>query len=312
MWRCLRAKRFLNFSKFYVVLLQPGNIMPDFSLVYAFFSWLPLDCLQMRFMQQALLGLLLLAPMTAVLGVEVINFRMAFFSDAIGHSAFTGVALGLIFSVPPELSMLLFALLIGLTITGIQRASELSEDTVIGIAFSAVVAFGLAVVSRADGASRTMQYFLYGDILTLTETDILFLAALFVALLLFQIIGYNRLLYIALNPVMARVHGIRVAFWQYTFSGLLALVVMFSVQTVGVLLVTAMLIIPAAAARNFSRTGGGVFWWALAVGVSSSFIGLVLSAQSWFATTSGATIILVACCWFALSMIAAHRCKKHC
>lgn len=93
------------------------------------------------------------------------------------------------------------------------------------------------------------------------------------------------------------------ALWQYLFAGLLALVVMFSVWAVGVLLVTAMLIVPAATARNLARTAGGMFWWALLVGISSGFAGLTLSAQDWLATSSGATIILVSCCWFAASCV---------
>lgn len=279
--------------------------MPDLGPVYSLIAMIPLDCLQMRFMQQALLGVLLLAPMASVLGVEVINFRMAFFSDAIGHSAFAGVALGLILSVPPRLSMPLFGVLVGLGIMAVRRKSGLSSDTVIGIVFSAVVAFGLAVVSRADGVARDMQRFLYGDILTISQGEIGFLALLFVLLLIFQVFGYNRLLYIALNPVMARVHGLHVALWQYAFSGLLALVVMFSVWAVGVLLVTAMLIVPAATARNLARSAGGMFWWALLVGTSSAFAGLTLSAQEWLATASGATIILVACCWFGASLFVA-------
>ena len=277
--------------------------MPDFSPVYTLIGLLPLDCLQARFMQQALLGLLLLTPMAAVLGVEVINFRMAFFSDAIGHSAFAGVALGLILAVNPRLSMPLFGVLAGLAVMVVRRKSNLSADTAIGIVFSAVVAFGLAVVSRASGVARDMQQFLYGDILTISEGEIAFLGLLFLGMLLFQAVGYNRLLAIALNPVMARVHGIRVALWQYLFAGLLALVVMFSVWAVGVLLVTAMLIVPAATARNLARTAGGMFWWALLVGISSGFAGLTLSAQDWLATSSGATIILVSCCWFAASCV---------
>ena len=277
--------------------------MPDFSPVYTLIGLLPLDCLQARFMQQALLGLLLLTPMAAVLGVEVINFRMAFFSDAIGHSAFAGVALGLILAVNPRLSMPLFGVLVGLAVMVVRRKSNLSADTAIGIVFSAVVAFGLAVVSRASGVARDMQQFLYGDILTISEGEIAFLGLLFLGMLLFQAVGYNRLLAIALNPVMARVHGIRVALWQYLFAGLLALVVMFSVWAVGVLLVTAMLIVPAATARNLARTAGGMFWWALLVGISTGFAGLTLSAQDWLATSSGATIILVSCCWFAASCV---------
>lgn len=277
--------------------------MPDFSPAYTLIGLLPLDCLQARFMQQALLGLLLLTPMAAVLGVEVINFRMAFFSDAIGHSAFAGVALGLILAVNPRLSMPLFGVLVGLAVMVVRRKSNLSADTAIGIVFSAVVAFGLAVVSRASGVARDMQQFLYGDILTISEGEITFLGLLFLGMLLFQAVGYNRLLAIALNPVMARVHGIRVALWQYLFAGLLALVVMFSVWAVGVLLVTAMLIVPAATARNLARTAGGMFWWALLAGISSGFAGLTLSAQDWLATSSGATIILVSCCWFAASCV---------
>ena len=277
--------------------------MPDFSPVYTLIGLLPLDCLQARFMQQALLGLLLLTPMAAVLGVEVINFRMAFFSDAIGHSAFAGVALGLILAVNPRLSMPLFGVLVGLAVMVVRRKSNLSADTAIGIVFSAVVAFGLAVVSRASGVAREMQRYLYGDILTISEGEIAFLGLLFLGMLLFQAVGYNRLLAIALNPVMARVHGIRVALWQYLFAGLLALVVMFSVWAVGVLLVTAMLIVPAATARNLARTAGGMFWWALLAGISSGFAGLTLSAQDWLATSSGATIILVSCCWFAASCV---------
>ncbi len=277
--------------------------MPDLSPLYALLSLLPLDCLQPRFMQQALLALLLLTPMAAVLGVQVINFRMAFFSDAIGHSAFAGVALGLMLSVDPRLSMPLFGVLVGLAVMTVRRKSNLSADTAIGIVFSAVVAFGLAVVSRASGVARDMQQFLYGDILTISEGEIVFLGLLFLLTLIFQAVGYNRLLSIALNPVMARVHGVRVALWQYLFAILLALVVMFSVWAVGVLLVTAMLIVPAATARNLARTAGGMFWWALLAGVSSGFAGLALSAQDWLATASGATVILVSCCWFAASCV---------
>lgn len=102
----------------------------------------------------------------------MINFRMAFFSDAIGHSAFAGVALGIILAVPPRLAVPLFGVLVGLAIMAVRRKSDLSSDTVIGIVFSAVVAFGLAVVSRAEGVGRDMQRFLYGDILTITDGEI--------------------------------------------------------------------------------------------------------------------------------------------
>jgi zinc transport system permease protein len=257
-------------------------------------------------MQQALLGLLLLAPMAAVMGIIVVNFRMAFFSDAISHSAFAGVALGLIFSVDPNWTMPAFGLLVGLGIMIMQRHSNLSSDTVIGVFFSAMVAFGLAIVSRDRSLARDLQRFLYGDILTISDGQILCLMVLFLILMTFQAVSYNHLLYIGLNPTLAQAHRVRVAVHQYLFTGLLALIVMFAVQAVGVLLVTALLIVPAAAARNLARSAGAMFWWALLISLSSAVVGLLISAQDWARTATGATIIIVACGWFLLSMIAAN------
>ena len=105
--------------------------------------------------------------------------------------------------------------------------------------------------------------------------------------------------------IIARAHRVPVAFFEYLFSALLALVVMFSVWGVGVLLVTAMLTVPAASARNFARTAGGMFWWAIVVGTSSAVAGLALSVQPWMGTATGATIILVSCFWFLMSVVAA-------
>lgn len=273
------------------------------EFIYNLLGFLPFDCLEPHFMRQALLALLLLSPMTAMLGIHVLNFRMAFFSDAVGHSAFAGLALGLIFGAPPQTAVLVFGVLIGLFIMAVQRKSGLSADASIGIVFSAVVAFGLAVVSRAPNLGREIQQYLYGDILTVSEGEIAILALLLAALCIFEYVGWNRLLALALSPALARVEGIATGFWQYLFAGLLALAVMFCVRTVGVLLVTAMLVVPAAAGRNLASNMAGVFWWAILIAISSSVAGLLLSAQEWLATASGATVILVACLWFALSSI---------
>jgi len=278
--------------------------MPDLSPLYALIvHLLPFECMQARFMQQAMAGLLLLAPMAAAMGIMVVNFRMSFFADAISHSAFAGVALGLLFSVDPNWTMPVFGLLVGLGIMLMQRHSSLASDTVIGVFFSAMVAFGLAMVSRDRSLARDLQRFLYGDILTISDGQILCLMVLFAVLMSFQAMSYNHLLYIGLNPSLAKAHRIRVATHQYIFAGLLSLIVMFSVQAVGVLLVTALLVVPAAAARNVARSAGSMFWWALLVGISSAISGLIMSAQDWARTATGATIILVACGWFLISMV---------
>jgi len=280
------------------------DLTPVYDLIAAS---LPFECMEARFMQQALLGLVLLAPMAAAMGVQVVNFRMAFFSDAISHSAFAGVALGLVLSVSAQWTMPAFGLMVGLGIMAVQRRSTLSSDTIIGVFFSAVIAFGLAVVSRDRNVARDLQRFLYGDILTIGDGDILALIALFVILMAFQAWGYNRMLYVGLNPVLAKAHRVQVAVYQYLFAGLLSLVVIFSVWAVGVLLVTAMLIVPAAAARNFARSAGGMFWWAVAVSFFSSVAGLLVSAQDWARTATGATIILCSCLWFLASAAVSYR-----
>lgn len=265
-------------------------------------DWLDLGILRIGFMRQALIGLLLIAPMTAAMGVLTVHFRMSFFADAVSHSAFAGVALGLLFSVSPHWTMPVFGVLVGVGIMALQRRSRLSTDAAIGVVFSGVVAFGLAMVSRHAHVARDLQRFLYGDILTIDTAGLVGLAALAVAVTLYHAWSYNRLLYIGLHPAMAGAHRVRVAAYQYSFAGLLALVIMVSIWAVGVLLVTALLIVPAATARNLARSARGLLGWAVLVSLISAFLGLLISAQSWANTATGPTIILIACAIFLISL----------
>ncbi len=185
----------------------------------------------------------------------------------------------------------------------VGRRMRLSTDTVIGVFFSAVIAFGLAVVSRDRSVARDLQMFLYGDILTIGPAEIGWIALLFVVLMVFQVVAYNRLLYVGLNPALAAAHRVPARLYQYVFAALLSLVVIFSVWAVGVLLVTAMLIVPAATARNLARSAGGMFWWALVVAETSAVAGLLISAQPWARTATGATVVLVSAVWFLVSAL---------
>ena len=264
---------------------------------------MPFDCMQMKFMQRALLGLLILAPAAAAMGVQVINFRMSFFADAISHSAFTGIALGIILGLSPYLSTSLFAVIVGLAIIAFLRKSKLTEDAVIGVFFSGVVAFGIAVVSREKNLSRNIQKFLYGDILSIEDSEIIALLILSVFIYTFLFFSYNKLLYIGINHALASAHKIKVDFYQYFFALLLSLIVIFSVWAVGVLLVTAMLIVPAAAARNFAKSAGQMLWFAVLIAIFSSISGIIVSAQSWAGTATGATVVLTAFLFFILSQL---------
>ena len=207
---------------------------------------IPLACMKYHFMQHAFLGLLLLAPMASTMGVQVVNARMAFFSDAIGHSAFAGVALGIMLSIDPLWSMPLLGVAAGLGIVALQRRGKLSTDTAIGVSMSAVVAFGLAIISRDRHLARNMNSFLFGDILSINDTDILALAGLFSLLMAFQLWSYNRIALMTVNQIMAKTHGVSTRFYCYAQAALLSALVIFSVRAVGVFLVTAMLVVPAA------------------------------------------------------------------
>jgi len=271
---------------------------------------MPFECMQMHFMQQAMLAILLCAPMAAVMGVQIVNFRMAFFSDAIGHSAFAGVAIGLIFSVSPNLTMPLLALATGLGIMTLSLKSKLSSDTIIGVFFSAVVAFGLAIVSRNRNVARDMQMFLYGDILTIDDAGVIILGGIFAIFIVFQLLCYNRLTSIGIDSKLARAHKINITLYQYAFAALLSLIVIFSVRAVGVILVTALLVVPAATAKNLCKSSSSMFWISMITGLSSGVTGLVISAQEWAQTAAGATIVLCACILFCISAVVGLISKK--
>ena len=204
----------------------------------------------------------------------------------------------------------LLALLVGLGIMAVKQRSGLSTDTIIGVFFSAVVAAGLAVVSRYPQAARDMQMFLYGDILTISDTDIAVMVLLLIVFLLFQAFSFNKLICIGLNLQLAKAHRIRTAFYQYLFAALLSLVVILSVKAVGVLLVTAMLITPAAAARNLASSYGKMVWIAILISLFSAIAGLLLSAQEWMRTAAGATIVLCSCVFFCLSLLFRRRTRS--
>ncbi len=260
---------------------------------------LPFDWLEPTFMRRALLGSFLIAPACAAMGVQVISFRMAFFSDAISHSAFTGVALGLILGLDPRWTMIAFGVLIGCGVLLFARKAELATDTVIGVFFASVVAVGLVIVSARRGISRYFEGVLFGDILAITNTDLWIIIALVVGIVIFQWLGYNRMLLLAINAPVAHSKGIHPARWEMAYGIILALLVMVSLRAVGLLLVTALLVVPAAAGRNIAKGAGGLFWWALVVAAISSILGLYLSFI--WGSATGATIILAGVVLFVLS-----------
>lgn len=266
-------------------------------------SYLPAECMEFHFMQMALLAILLLAPLSASAGVQVINLRMAFFADTIGHSAFAGAALGLILlgANGPAWAMQLLALLIGLGVMYLQRSTHLSSDTAIGILFAFIVSGGLLLTAQDHELAHLAQSFIFGDILLIDHQDIALLALLALLHTVFMICNYNRMLLIAVDEDLARAHGIKTALCNYLHISLLALIVIVSVKALGVLLVSAMLTVPAATARNLTTKAGTMPLCAAAGSLLCAVCALLISVHEKVNISTGAAIVMLNCILFAAS-----------
>jgi zinc transport system permease protein len=260
---------------------------------------LPLAFAEPTFMKRAILAVLFVAPAAAAVGVPLVQFRMAFFSDAIGHSAFTGVALGVILGIHPLLTMVAFGLFVAYAITMVKGRTGLSPDTVIGVFFSTAIALGIAIISARKGLTRNLQEYLYGDLLAISGAEVIWMGALFLGVAVYLFFAFNRILLLGVHEGFARSLGVRGRMLEISFSLVVALVVTTAIRAVGILLVTALLVVPAAAARNVARGAAEAFWIAIAVSLASGIAGIAASYH--LDTATGATIVLFASAFFALT-----------
>lgn len=262
---------------------------------------LPFTWVQYDFMKNALLAVLLITPLLGMLGTMAVNHNMAFFSDALGHSALTGIALGVILGVDNELiSMVAFGILLALIITKVRSAGTASADTVISVFSSAAIALGLVILSVGGGFSKYSSY-LIGDILSVTSSEILILAATLVCVTIIWAFIYNKLTLVSINRELAASRGVRVALIENIFVVLVAVVVMLSIKWVGVLLINSMLILPAACARNFSTNSRQYLFSSVGISLVAGLGGVISSF--YLNTSAGATIVLISAILFFISYI---------
>ncbi len=262
------------------------------SIWYSLLDWLPFDMFHYDFMKNALLAILLLAPLLGLAGTMVVNNRLSYYSDALGHSALAGIALGTIIGVGDLLlSLVLFGIVFGIALTTVKNKAKASTDTIIGVFSASAVALGVALLSRAGGFARYSN-FLVGDILAIRPTDILILLLALIACLTFWVLFFNPLLLTSVNASLARSKRIRVRLLEYAFMILIAILVTLSIKWVGTLLINALIILPAAAARNLASNVRSYQRLTILFSVLASLTGLLLSFH--FDMAAGATIVL--CC----------------
>ena len=261
---------------------------------------LPLEALRFSFMKNAFLAVLLLTPLLGLLGTMAVNHEMAFFSDALGHSAITGIGLGMLLGLRNDLlAMLIFGIVWAVLICLIRQSGSASVDTIISVFSSTSIAAGLLILARG-GKFAKYSSLLIGDILAVTPGDLLSLAiALPVGILLWAGM-YNQLLMASVSPSLARSRGIRTRLVECAFVVLVAVAVMLAIRWVGVMLINALLILPAAAGRNLARNTRQHAVFSVLIALCSGIAGLFLAYTQ--DTSAGASIVLVAAVIYTLSL----------
>ena len=255
---------------------------------------LPFEWLHYTFMKNALLALLLITPLLGMLGTMAVDNKMAFFSDALGHSALTGVALGVVLGMESQmLSMLIFGVFWAALITFVKHHSKMSADTIISVFSSTSIALGLVVLSRG-GAFAKYSNVLVGDVLSVTQGDLLALLVALIVTAACWALLFNPLMMTSVNAPLAQSRGVHAHLVEYAFTTLVAVAVMVSIRWVGVMLINSLLILPAAASRNIARNAAAYLRDSVLIALFCGVTGLILSY--YLNTSAGAAIVLVAAC----------------
>lgn len=266
------------------------------------------DYFQYAFVVNALLCSLFIGPMLGGIGTMVVTKRLAFFSQAVGQAALTGVALGILLGEPvtaPYASLFGFCILFGLLMNYTRNRTRMSQDTIIGVFLSISLAVGACVLLYVTGKvnMHVLDNILFGSVLTVNDMD---MNVLFLISLLCLMVGtplFNRMLLASFNPGLARVRGINTTLYDYVFILMITVITVASLKIVGAVLVEALFIIPAAAARNISRSMRGFFCCSVLISTVSCLLGVILPMQFGIPVPSGGAIILVAACFFVLTVI---------
>lgn len=276
---------------------------------------LPFEFIDYTFMKNALLAILLITPIFAILGTMIVNNKMAFFSDALGHSALTGIAIGMLLGISNiNISMILFAVIFALLLNFIKNKTTYGADTIISVFSSIAIALGLAILAQTGNFNKYSSY-LVGDILSITPAEILYLFITFIAIMLFWYFMFNKLNVISINKTLAKSRGINTKLIDNIFVILIAVIVMISIRWIGILLINSLLILPAAASRNIAKNMRSYHLLSVIFSMFSGIVGLILSYY-WNIPTGPMIVIISGIIYFvtfAKKTIAkiSWNCKEH-
>lgn len=252
---------------------------------------LPFPFMEYDFMKNALLAILLISPIFAILGTMIVNNKMAFFSDALGHSALTGIAIGMLFGFANmNISMLLFAICFAIGLNMVKHKTTYGADTIISVFSSIAIASGLAILAQSGSFNRYSSY-LVGDILSITKQEILYLAIAFIAVFAFWYFFFNKLNSVSINPSLAKSKGIQTKLVDNIFVILIAVMVMLSIRWIGILLINSLLILPAASSRNIAINMRSYHGLSIVFSLVSGIIGVI--GSFYFNIPTGPMIVII-------------------
>lgn len=266
---------------------------------YGLWDLLPIEMFHWDFMKNALLAVLLMAPLFGLCSTMIVTGRMSFFSDALGHAAFTGIAIGCICGVAsPTWVAVLFAVAFSALFSYVRSRSNQAADTIIGVFSSTAVALGIFIATLDGGSFTKYNRYLIGDILSITPGQTGLLALVLLGTLLLWIFFSNRLTLSAIHPHLASSRGIPVQLTQGIFTAAIAVVVTLAISWVGLLILNSLLVLPGAAARNVSRNLRQYHCFSVLFALIAGVLGLILSYC--LGASAGAAICLVMAVIFAV------------
>ncbi len=249
------------------------------------------NLLQFPFMQRAIIGAVVMGILGGLLGSFVTLRQLSFFSHAVGHAALVGVALGVLLNTNPTWMLLPFTLIFGVFVLYLIDKTDLASDSVLSIVLSGALAIGVILTSFIKGYRGSLMAVLFGDILAIDNTDLILTLLVLVASSVFLLSTLPQQILLTLNSDVAQVQGVPVQLYRYGFVVLLSLAVAVAIKAVGVLLVNAFLVIPAATAKLMSHHFNRFLILSLVVGCSTSIAGMVFSGL--FNLASGPSIVFV-------------------
>ncbi|WP_286238867.1 metal ABC transporter permease [Neptuniibacter halophilus] len=260
------------------------------------------------FLINALVAALIIGPLLGGMGSLVVIKRLAFFSEAVGHAALTGIAIGILLGEPaahPYASLFSFCLIFALLLHWVKSRTEVPYDALVGVFLAVAIAIGAALllyVARKVNI-HILENVLFGSILTVQDQDLLVLAVIAAICSLLAICFGNQALQAALNPELAQVSGINTRLFDYVFVALIALITVAAVKIAGAVLVGAMLLIPATTARLISHNLRQFFWLNILLSTSCCVLGIILPMALELPIPSGASIVLLASLGFVLAVL---------